>query len=737
MTVENQIPYQSYTANGSQTDFALSFYVEDKANFIVKQNGVVIATNDYSYNSLTNTLKFNVAPSTGVIVEVTRATSADRATTYATYNNTFRPEVLNYDLDRIWRKLQEVGVLNWLVNNDVKSLNDYVNSLNEETRVQFFNMIEQQGISLTQLDQYVNNLYTRIAGISVENNWLAEFVADSSGKTQQELNTSLAKSLVFTSNYNLLNSTTIDQSVLLQAAANEAKAKNATLIINAFSDATTYVVHNIDISGIKVEVQNGVTFLPPSTANTGYTFVAIGTQTNRIVKPTILKNAVLDGANKIQGIFKASYADMPQAISCKAINIPTGVNPDGSGVAFGECINPLVERGYYHGGRQGVLFVSCTRPIARNVKVEHQGRDGILFYTLPTGTTTTDALADNCISNDYCINGEGGRAGIHFYGVRRATAIAPQCSEDNDCTIDDTGAVRFRDCEDYFTNGYIVKKAITGVLVNEVGDYAGSPHNIVVRGNIGQGTVENIREYGVAIATPNRSCNVVGAVVKTISSTKPSGAGIYHVGIGTVANCDVQDTLLAGINVSGNVSVRGNVLKNTGKGFNSTPQLRLAGTSSASGNVFSDDRTSNQGTLAIRVSSGNATIGENSYGTGITDFVQIDAAATLNRDSAPIRQKFSGVPVIAGTVQNGCRAVDNNGVYYTYLTSAWKRIDMRKVSGTIGTTQTTVAHGLGYTPTIVNISQKSNASVWQSAVADATNIYLTASVSVNVDIYVQ
>jgi len=110
MTVENQIPYQSYTTNGSQTDFALSFYVEDKANFIVKQNGGVIATNDYSYNSLTNTLKFNVAPSTGIIVEVERNTSLERSTTYSTSNNTFRPEVLNYDLDRIWRKLQELGL---------------------------------------------------------------------------------------------------------------------------------------------------------------------------------------------------------------------------------------------------------------------------------------------------------------------------------------------------------------------------------------------------------------------------------------------------------------------------------------------------------------------------------------------------------------------------------------------------------------------------------------------------
>lgn len=50
----------------------------------------------------------------GDVIEITRATSADRATTYATYNNSFRPEVLNKDIDRIWLKLQELGVVDQL-----------------------------------------------------------------------------------------------------------------------------------------------------------------------------------------------------------------------------------------------------------------------------------------------------------------------------------------------------------------------------------------------------------------------------------------------------------------------------------------------------------------------------------------------------------------------------------------------------------------------------------------------
>lgn len=109
MTVENQIPYQSYIANGEQADFTLSFYVEGKGNFFVKLNDAVVTVNDYSYNNLTNSIRFHNAPIKDSRIEVERVTSADRSVSYATFNNSFRPEVLNHDIDRIWRKLQELG----------------------------------------------------------------------------------------------------------------------------------------------------------------------------------------------------------------------------------------------------------------------------------------------------------------------------------------------------------------------------------------------------------------------------------------------------------------------------------------------------------------------------------------------------------------------------------------------------------------------------------------------------
>ena len=127
MTVENQFPYQSFTANGSQTNFALGFYVDDKDHFEVKKNDQAVNKNEYSYDKSSNSILFNITPNQGEAIEIHRSTSADRATNYATYNNSFRPEVLNKDIDRIWLKVQELGVADTL-------LKIYINKLDADQK---------------------------------------------------------------------------------------------------------------------------------------------------------------------------------------------------------------------------------------------------------------------------------------------------------------------------------------------------------------------------------------------------------------------------------------------------------------------------------------------------------------------------------------------------------------------------------------------------------------------------
>lgn len=107
MTVENTNPIQHFTANGQSTVFAIGFAVEDKNSLKVTVNGTTVSVNDYSYDALANAVVFNTAPVEGIEVVIERVTSLERSINYQTYNNSFRPETLNYDLDRIWHVLQE------------------------------------------------------------------------------------------------------------------------------------------------------------------------------------------------------------------------------------------------------------------------------------------------------------------------------------------------------------------------------------------------------------------------------------------------------------------------------------------------------------------------------------------------------------------------------------------------------------------------------------------------------
>lgn len=606
---------------------------------------------------------------------------------------------------------------------DIANLRQYINTL----------VIDANSSAVASLlDDLFADLVAAGAG---ENGWLANLVLDNSGKSQQEVNDLIKSQVIRTSGYNLVNNSALDQSALLQSIANVAKAGSKILIIDSLS-AAVYAAMNVDITGLTVEVSPTVSFVAPTTATNQYTFVAAGSVGN-LASTTVLKNAKLDAAGRMRGVFSASYVNEPLAYNCRAINVPTGVSPDGSGVVMVECYKPRVTKGYYHGGRQGVLFTSCTNPVAQDVKTEHQGRDGILFYTSPSGTTTTDAEAINCNATDFCINGEAGRAGIHFYGVRRAKAITPTSSNDNNQTNDDTAAVRFRDCEDYYTSGYDAENVRTGVLVNEVGDYAASPHNIEVRGVIGAGNTKNTRKFGVNVATQNRICNIIGAVVEN-SGQLVSGAGIYTAANGNVTGCTVDGTTLStGIYTAGTNTVTGNTLKNAGRSATNIGQITAGGDTVISGNTF--ENTDASSAVAIRVlGAGKSVVGANNYDANTTQRVVVDSAATLKQGSALLRTQFAGLPSLTGIFENGVQMIDTNGVIYVREAGAWKRQVKKVILTTVETTQTTIAHGLGYQPTEISILVKSNANVWQSAVADSTNVYLTSSVaSTSVNVFVR
>ncbi|MEG2749532.1 MAG: hypothetical protein RR939_08970 [Acinetobacter sp.] len=192
MAVADQTPYIEYTANGVTTSFALGFDCEKQEHLIVTVNGVEPIVGSWSLTG--GAVVFPVAPINTAKIIIQRNTPFERNTDYQSYNNSFRPPSVNNDFDRVWLKLQELGVMDWLLGIRIDDLKNYVDDRDDELRAYLMEEIRKQGVALDQLDEYYNYLMQRLVQIAVDKGWDASFVVDASGKTQQQLN-EITKSL--------------------------------------------------------------------------------------------------------------------------------------------------------------------------------------------------------------------------------------------------------------------------------------------------------------------------------------------------------------------------------------------------------------------------------------------------------------------------------------------------------------------------------------------------------------
>lgn len=188
MAVPEQTPYVEYNGNGVSKVFPLTFDCNNSDHLIVKVNDEVPEVGNWSL--VDAKVVFTVPPDKDSKIVLQRNTPSKRATTYKSYDNSFRPAPVDSDFDTIWHKLQELGVLNWLTENNISDLNGYVNSLNNETRQQFFDALKEAGLTMFELDKYIDSLFNKMANIAVERGWLAEFVVDGN-KTQKQINEGL------------------------------------------------------------------------------------------------------------------------------------------------------------------------------------------------------------------------------------------------------------------------------------------------------------------------------------------------------------------------------------------------------------------------------------------------------------------------------------------------------------------------------------------------------------------
>lgn len=129
MAVANQTPYKVYIGNGTTKIFPLEFDCDDADHLIVKVNDIEVpALNNWSLNTNTGSVVFAIAPITQSKIILQRDTPLVRDTDYQTYNNSFRPQPINEDLDKIIRILQEQGYT------DKTLINDLANEIYERSQ---------------------------------------------------------------------------------------------------------------------------------------------------------------------------------------------------------------------------------------------------------------------------------------------------------------------------------------------------------------------------------------------------------------------------------------------------------------------------------------------------------------------------------------------------------------------------------------------------------------------------
>lgn len=189
MAVQEQTPLQEYTANGITKQFDLEFDCESADHLIVSIDDLEVLHTDWYL--LGNAIVFHVAPASGKQVKIQRNTPFNRIADYQSYNNSFRPPAINKDFDRIWWKLQELGVADWILGNRINALKTYVDRKDDELKAYLMDEIRKQGVALDQLDDYYNYLMQRLAQIAVDKGWDASFVVDGD-KNQHQINSNTA-----------------------------------------------------------------------------------------------------------------------------------------------------------------------------------------------------------------------------------------------------------------------------------------------------------------------------------------------------------------------------------------------------------------------------------------------------------------------------------------------------------------------------------------------------------------
>jgi hypothetical protein len=257
-----------------------------------------------------------------------------------------------------------------------------------------------------------------------------------------------------------------------------------------------------------------------------------------------------------------------------------------------------------------------------------------------------------------------------------------------------------------------VISAVTKFLRIEGNAFSGCRGGIYVGDNAGDGAVISGNTFTNPVSTTTPFVNIVAGANHIITDNTMDANGTAVPGI------VIQTTAGDGHTISGNIGTaftaliidvgRGycQIISNTLQSTNALGCIRLESATAVRNNVRWNycDATGNARTILLTNNAAYNVIQEN----------------MLVGSGALVRDETNGVnwPTANGTISTPNDRSTN--AFRVPLTG-------RSLGAqTVGASQATIAHGLPWTPREVRIRMTSTGMIWESAAADATNIYLTA-----------
>ena len=261
MAVQEQTPYQEITANGVTTSFVLDFDCENKDHLIVTLDGLEPPVGDWSL--IGGSVVFITAPANDVLVTIQRNTPLSRTTDYQSYNNSFRPWSVNGDFDRIWLKLQELGVVDWLLSKRIDK--EILDRIQADIQYDLLAQGREQELKV-YLESIVNNL-TGENTLPLRDLYIQTW----SGRTQEQKN----KENISAQDYGAVgNGTTNDSAAFtnleLEYTGRTIDLLGKTYLVNSVPTGNNYINGSFLKTDGKTVQANNTDALISALADTGY-----------------------------------------------------------------------------------------------------------------------------------------------------------------------------------------------------------------------------------------------------------------------------------------------------------------------------------------------------------------------------------------------------------------------------------------------------------------------------------